>query len=510
MKHLFMLGWLIASWGITAQAQLLVTGSSPAFGDASVPAESVVSFTFDQPLDTTAQFMGFDSVLPVSVMIAEPESAMELQSWNLNEDLTAISFHIIHDPDTDFIWVIGMAVSETGDSLDAPFGLVYSTSSDLGELQVEGTITINGGSPVNTLVALGRNSLFGAQGNPGICAGTIVTGNDGLYQITHVRPGVYWPVAALDVDRDGQINPDSGLDLLGFYDPDGDGVQDSIVVADNVTGLDMQMVSFEMTPATSHEFLDSAVEAASVWADDQDLVFVASADNQVGDDGTATQWVYSFHTPTGGFYTSVYVSSLFVESDTTTDWMSPGGMQTIPENYIDSDQAITVANANGGLDFVDEYGLSERFIHGGNVFWEFNQEPDQFIWSIHYIADLGDDTAEIILAVDMVTGEFIGLYWEDVAAPTMAPAQLELLGSYPNPCNPETTIRFALPRDGQVTLTVYDLLGRMIGEPENQWMTAGTNQMQINMDTWNLSSGVYFYTLQNAGVQRSSRITLVK
>lgn len=66
--------------------------------------------------------------------------------------------------------------------------------------------------------------------------------------------------------------------------------------------------------------------------------------------------------------------------------------------------------------------------------------------------------------------------------------------NYPNPFNPSTTIRFGIPRQGLVSLKVYDMAGREVANLiNNQQMNAG--QITKSFDGSSLSSGVYFYSL---------------
>jgi hypothetical protein len=79
------------------------------------------------------------------------------------------------------------------------------------------------------------------------------------------------------------------------------------------------------------------------------------------------------------------------------------------------------------------------------------------------------------------------------------PAVYRLMQNYPNPFNPTTTIEFALPQDGMVTLKVYNLLGQEVASLiDNQMMDEGTNE--VSFDASSLSSGVYFYRLIAQGV----------
>jgi hypothetical protein len=73
------------------------------------------------------------------------------------------------------------------------------------------------------------------------------------------------------------------------------------------------------------------------------------------------------------------------------------------------------------------------------------------------------------------------------------PAYYALHQNYPNPFNPSTTIEFALPHAGFVTLKVYNVLGGQVAT-----LIAGDHEAGTFKATWNASgmpSGVYFYRL---------------
>jgi hypothetical protein len=71
-----------------------------------------------------------------------------------------------------------------------------------------------------------------------------------------------------------------------------------------------------------------------------------------------------------------------------------------------------------------------------------------------------------------------------------------LMQNYPNPFNPSTTISFALPQEGFVTLTVYDITGREVTKLiNNQFYNAGIFRTSFNTAEHNLASGVYLYKM---------------
>ena len=74
------------------------------------------------------------------------------------------------------------------------------------------------------------------------------------------------------------------------------------------------------------------------------------------------------------------------------------------------------------------------------------------------------------------------------------PTEVALLGNYPNPFNPETTIRYALPQSGKVHLAVYDLLGHEVAVLVDEPKPAGHHATRF--DAGDLPSGAYVYRLQ--------------
>lgn len=77
---------------------------------------------------------------------------------------------------------------------------------------------------------------------------------------------------------------------------------------------------------------------------------------------------------------------------------------------------------------------------------------------------------------------------EDVAE---VPATITLYGNYPNPFNPSTTLRYALPEAGTVSIDVFNLLGQKVAALAPGLQTAGAQQVTFSAE--GLSSGVYFF-----------------
>ncbi|HRJ86840.1 MAG TPA: T9SS type A sorting domain-containing protein, partial [Ignavibacteria bacterium] len=73
------------------------------------------------------------------------------------------------------------------------------------------------------------------------------------------------------------------------------------------------------------------------------------------------------------------------------------------------------------------------------------------------------------------------------------PRSFKLHQNYPNPFNPTTTIKYEIPKDAEITIKVYDLLGREVFSI-NEYKKAGS--YEVKFDGANLASGMYLYSLE--------------
>jgi len=80
--------------------------------------------------------------------------------------------------------------------------------------------------------------------------------------------------------------------------------------------------------------------------------------------------------------------------------------------------------------------------------------------------------------------------------------------NYPNPFNPTTQIKYDLPENGFVKVTVFDIQGKMIKTLVNGYRTTGNHS--VNFYGNNLSSGIYFYTIKAGSFNKTKKMILIQ
>lgn len=90
----------------------------------------------------------------------------------------------------------------------------------------------------------------------------------------------------------------------------------------------------------------------------------------------------------------------------------------------------------------------------------------------------------------------------------LSPGKFVLEQNYPNPSNPNSIIDYNIPLDSWVKIAVYDLLGKEVKVLVNEFKSS--DYYSVSFDGRNLSSGVYFYTIQAGEFTEVKKMILVK
>jgi len=194
---------------------------------------------FSEPLVVMRQFVELDAF-----MKPEPLSGPLMKNFVVKEDGRRIAFPGVElEPGTAYRFSVGFARGVSGQGLAEPFNLVIRTAGaeELVLGKVSGAVSVEGDEISEATVFLLDPEAEGLE----ILAGSFVEG-DGSYQIEEMVAGEY--AAYVEIETVG------GRDLLLFYDPDGDGEQDTFTFDEaGITGIDFAVTIEAEEPPTGEE-----------------------------------------------------------------------------------------------------------------------------------------------------------------------------------------------------------------------------------------------------------------
>ncbi len=98
--------------------------------------------------------------------------------------------------------------------------------------------------------------------------------------------------------------------------------------------------------------------------------------------------------------------------------------------------------------------------------------------------------------------------YSDVVEVEIVPIEFELSQNYPNPFNPSTTIRFSLPKQTQLKLNLYSMLGELVETIAEGNYEVGNYKVTFNAS--NLPSGVYIYRIESSDYVQTKKMLLLK
>jgi photosystem II stability/assembly factor-like uncharacterized protein len=179
---------------------------------------------------------------------------------------------------------------------------------------------------------------------------------------------------------------------------------------------------------------------------------------------------------------------------TTDGGATPWQNVTVPFSNIPY-TTMDWTDANNGI-IAAGTGLSAKTSNGGTSWTIYNT----WLQGVQNLDMLNADTAYCVNGVQGLPGAPLAIMkytasltnvtsWEGTV-----PKDYMLMQNYPNPFNPVTTIKFALPKAGVVSLVVYDITGRVVKNILNN-TPLGAGTVTHNFEGSELSSGVYFYSL---------------
>ena len=120
----------------------------------------------------------------------------------------------------------------------------------------------------------------------------------------------------------------------------------------------------------------------------------------------------------------------------------------------------------------------------------------------------GTTVNALLAAADSAAARYKKVFTSIQQTSQAVPRTTALLQNYPNPFNPATVIEFQLHHAGEVSLRVYDVLGREVAVLASGTLSAGS--YRVPFDARQLASGIYYYRLVAGSFAESKRMLLVK
>ena len=186
---------------------------------------------------------------------------------------------------------------------------------------------------------------------------------------------------------------------------------------------------------------------------------------------------YAFK-PNGG--DKLYITVTILDS---SDFFIGSGeieVDATSENYTAFQIPITYVSENTAVSCYIALG-----VNGPNTDEDYHEGTQMFIDDIELSMDVSSDVSD-----DVTINSF------------------KLKQNYPNPFNPSTIISYSIPQNAFVTLKVYNILGNEVSTLVNEQKAAGNYNVTFNASQ--LSTGIYFYTLQSENYSETKKLILMK
>lgn len=216
------------------------------------------------------------------------------------------------------------------------------------------------------------------------------------------------------------------------------------------------------------------------------LRFTFSSDSYLNRDGWYIDDIKLFH------YTIVPVelnsfTANAVDAGVKLNWITGSELNNMGFEIVRSQdkkewQKIGFVEGNGTTNEKVKYSYLDKSPNGGNLFYRLVQ--------IDF-----DGTKKTFDPVE-VTNETL--------------FKFNLKQNYPNPFNPVTKIKYAIPGNQNVVLTIYSALGEKVATVVDKYQEAGKYELNLSSDALNLSSGIYYYQLKSGNYSKTKKMIVLQ
>ncbi|GAB6283403.1 MAG: hypothetical protein STSR0008_21690 [Ignavibacterium sp.] len=186
---------------------------------------------------------------------------------------------------------------------------------------------------------------------------------------------------------------------------------------------------------------------------------------------------------------------------TVTDDNADGPPSNFGEIFVDDGTGETRVELQDGIHFYHNLWDQTLLDKPGNIQVLPNSHFDELIGVLYF-------SFSNYKLIPRTNEDFVGYTDVEDEKNTLQPKQYALNQNYPNPFNPSTTISYAIPNDGFVSLRIYNVLGQEIKSLVNQFQKSGNYKLMF--DASNLPSGVYFYKIEANNFTQVKKMMLLK
>jgi hypothetical protein len=257
--------------------------------------------------------------------------------------------------------------------------------------------------------------------------------------------------------------------------------------ADTVYAFDAQAGHYDDWNETSaRENLAALSEALNSEGLPSDIELMRIVTPEVNPTGTSKYWRYFYQSVSADRRNRVWVLGDHI-------YVPGGGLagtwpdrRPLPESWIDSPLAISVIEEMGGRAFREANPVTE-------VFLELSANADGVYWDAMYGTDSQMESFRIDATDFTVSSEKL---YEQVDVSGIA--------VYPHPFSAFASFRFGLSEPNEVSLVIFDILGRKLLTVAGEWRPAGAHT--ITVSTAGLAPGLYAYRLTHGSDSWSGQI----